>query len=156
MKKGRFRKGVFVVAYRLTRGLFGRETIKYLVLKRKLHWKGWEFPKGGINGKESLLEAAKREVKEETGQEGFNFKDYRVSGKYPYPKELSDRKGVEGQTYHLFSCELKSKKVKFDRHEQSSYKWKSLGKALKMITYENQKKSLRIVDKKINKHLKFY
>ncbi|MFW6233463.1 MAG: NUDIX domain-containing protein, partial [Nanoarchaeota archaeon] len=61
MKKN-YRKGIFIVVYTI----YNNE-IFYLLLKRKLHWKGWEFPKAGVKEKESLIECAKRELKEETG-----------------------------------------------------------------------------------------
>ena len=70
--KLKYRKAVFVVTYRKE-----KDKIKYLILKRKLHWKGWEFPKGGVNKDESLLHAVKREIKEETGQSAFNIKKYK-------------------------------------------------------------------------------
>ena len=41
--------------------------IKYINLKRKLHWTGWEFPKGGIGFLETKKNCIKREIKEEIG-----------------------------------------------------------------------------------------
>ena len=49
-----YRKALFIVAYRMI-----NNNIKYLILKRKLHWKGWEFPKGGVE----LFETKKMGVK---------------------------------------------------------------------------------------------
>ena len=104
MKK--YRKGVFMVTYRKE-----KNKIYYLVLKRKLHWKGWEFPKGGIEKEESLLNAAKREIEEETGQVLIKIKNYNLDGNYPYKPLLKDRPGLFGQTYNLFSAEIQNKKV---------------------------------------------
>ena len=59
--KMKYRKSVFIVSYR-----FENNKLKYLILKRHLHWNGWEFPKGGIEGKESAIQIVKREIKEET------------------------------------------------------------------------------------------
>jgi len=143
--KQKFRKAVFILTYRKT--IFG---VKYLLLKRKLHWTGWEFPKGGIEPKEKPIEAAAREIKEETGQTPSNIKKYKFSGKYLYNQKFPDRKGIFGQTYQLFSAELKNKKAKIDRREHSTYKWASFKKAIKLLTWENQKQSLRIVKKTIN------
>ena len=64
----KYRKAVFIVAYSKI-----NNKIEYLLLKRKLHWKGWEFPKGGAEEKENNLDAVKRELKEETGLKILNI-----------------------------------------------------------------------------------
>ena len=143
----KFRKAVFVVAYAKT-----KEEIKYLVLKRKYHWRGWEFPKGGINPEETKKAAAKRETLEETGEKVRRIKRFNFHGKYRYKKRLSDRKDFEGQEYSLFAAEIKFGKIKFDRMEHSGYKWLSFGDALKQLTFQNQKKSLKIVNEWLKNH----
>jgi len=139
----RYRKAVFIVAYRKEKG----NQILYLLLKRKLHWKGWEFPKGGLNSREINLNAVKREIKEETGQRAEKIIKFKVKGKFKYAKKYSDRKGIIGQNYNLFSAELKSRKIKLDKLEHFAYKWLKYSHALKLLTWPNQKKSLRIVDR---------
>lgn len=140
--KGKYRRAVFIVTYRKE-----KDKILYLILKRKLHWKGWEFPKGGLEKKETNLQAIKRELKEEAGQGGFNIKDYKVSGRYKYPMMYNDRPGIIGQTYRLFSAEIKNSKIKIDKDEHSSYKWLSFEKAHKLLTFPLLKKCLKIVNK---------
>ena len=44
----KYRKSDFIVVYSKE-----KDKIKYIVLKRKLHWKGWEFPKEGMEDKET-------------------------------------------------------------------------------------------------------
>lgn len=46
-KMDKYRQAVFVVTYAEEKG-----KTYYLILKRRHHWKGWEFPKGGINSGE--------------------------------------------------------------------------------------------------------
>jgi len=46
MKKQKYRRGIFVVVYRRCDSN-DDESVEYLLLKRKLHWKGWEFCKAG-------------------------------------------------------------------------------------------------------------
>ncbi len=145
--KDKYRKAVFIVVYRKAKNIFGKQRVLYLLLKRKKHWIGWEFPKGGIDKKESAMQTAIRETKEEVGQEGFNFKKYNYSGKYKYLNLLADRPGYIGQTDILFSAEVKNRKVIFDKTEHSGYKWVSLKKALKEVKFTNQKKALKLVDK---------
>ena len=153
----KFRKAVFVVVY--SRGLKGKET-KYLILKRKLHWKGWEFPKGGLTGiKERILEksAVKREVIEETGLIPIQIRKFKVSGEYKYKKELKDRPGIIGQKYQLYSAEVKKKKPNIKKNkekEHSDFLWVDYKTALKKLTWPNQKKCLKIVNTYLSKKFK--
>jgi 8-oxo-dGTP pyrophosphatase MutT (NUDIX family) len=151
MVKEKYRKAVFIVVYRKIKSIFGREKVKYLLLKRKKHWIGWEFPKGGIDGRERAIETAKREIFEECGQKGSNLKEYNFSGKYRYHKKLKDRPGFIGQTFKLFSAEVKNRKCKIDAREHSTYRWASYEKAVKRVKFENKKKSLEIVNREIIK-----
>ena len=138
----KYRKAVFVAVYRKN-----ENNIDYLLLKRKLHWKGWEFPKGGLEKNELIKDAIIREVKEETGLKSGKIINHRKKGKYNYDKIYSDRRGYKGQMYSLYSCEVKSGRIKIDSIEHSDYKWLSYGDALKRLTHENQKDSLRIVNR---------
>lgn len=140
----KYRKAVFIVIYKRE-----NKNPKYLLLKRKLHWTGWEFPKGGVKKNENLRDAAKREIVEETGQKPINIKKYKVTGKYKYSKLLKDRPGYTGQIFSLFSAELKNKKIRLDKKEHSAYKWLDFNKAIKKLKWPNQKKCLRIVHKNL-------
>ena len=139
-----YRPAVFIVTYRKE-----RKKVFYLLLKRKLHWKGWEFPKGGIEAGEGLLRAAKRECWEECGQRPKKIAMFPYSGKYKYQKILSDRPGVKGQTWALFGAEVSGNKVKFDGREHSDYEWVDFKEAEKRLTWPNQKKCLKIVNGEI-------
>lgn len=137
----KYRKAVFIVAYAKQ-----KNKIYYLILKRKLHWKGWEFPKGGLKPSESKEKAVKREIKEETGLKVLKIKRFNVSGKYRYKEKYDDRKGIIGQTFSLYAAEIKKGKIKLDKIEHSSYKWVKFEKAMKKLTWANQKRCLKIVD----------
>ena len=139
--KAKYRRGVFVVTYAKD-----KNKIYYLILKRKHHWNGWEFPKGGMNFFERKKHAAKREVKEETGLMVRKIKKFNFHGKYEYKKEFSDRPGIIGQTFSLYAAEVKKGKIKIDKHEHSGYKWLEFNEAMKKLTWDNQKKGLRIVN----------
>ena len=41
--KMKYRNAIFIVVYAKQ-----KDKIYYLILKRKLHWKGWEFQKEGL------------------------------------------------------------------------------------------------------------
>ena len=141
MERGKYRLAVFVVTYAKEKG-----KIYYLILKRKHHWKGWEFPKGGINPREKKEETARREVKEETGLKPISIKKFNYSGKYLYKKKFGDRTGIIGQTFSLYAAEVKNGKVKIDKNEHLGYKWMNFEQAMRKVTFANQKKSLKMVN----------
>lgn len=145
--KLRYRKAVFILPYAKA-----KNGIEYLLLKRKLHWKGWEFAKGKIEKGESKKQAAKRELKEETGHSELKgrVKKFNFSGRYKYHKLLHDRPGFIGQTFSLYAAEVKKGKVSLDRKEHNDYKWVPFSAALEMLKWPNQKKSLKIVNSWLN------
>jgi 8-oxo-dGTP pyrophosphatase MutT (NUDIX family) len=140
----KYRKAVFIVTYRRE-----NKKIFYLVLKRKLHWTGWEFPKGAVNKRETPLLTVIRELKEETGQSPVTIKRYNAQGKYNYEKKYPDRKGIIGQTWQLFSAEIKSSKINLDKKEHSAYKWLNYKEAVNLVDFPEKKKSLEIVNKSL-------
>ncbi len=142
--KEKYRRGVFMLVYRKD-----NDQIHYLLLKRKLHWKGWEFPKGGIEKREFMRKAIAREIKEETGQIPIKIKKFPLFGKYKYHKLFKDREPFIGQTFSLYSIELKSKKIKVDAREHSTFQWATFKQALKKLTWSNQRKSLRMVNRSL-------
>jgi len=141
--KFRYRKAVFILPYAKT-----KKGVEYLLLRRKLHWKGWEFSKGMIEPKERKEQAVRRELKEETGHKALKgkIKKFNFSGKYKYHKKLPDRPGFIGQTFSLYSAEVKKGRVSLDPKEHSGFKWVNFSKALKMLKFPNQKKSLRMIN----------
>ena len=139
MSKGRYRKSVFMVVYA------GKKP-EYLLLNRILHWNGWEFPKGGINGKENIEKAVIRELKEETGLKARKILDLKVRGKFDYGRELSDRPGIKGQTFKLYAVEVKKGKVKIDKREHTGCKWLTYKKAHNLLTFCVQKRCLKFVN----------
>lgn len=145
--KKSLRKAVFIVTYKKDVKNF----VSYILLKRHKHWKGWEFPKGGIDKGETPIQTAKREVKEETGLEIIKIKKYNIKGAYLYPKMMKDRPNLIGQTYILFSAQVKEGKIKIDKKEHTNHVWLPYEKAIKKLTWPNQKKSLAIVNKSLIK-----
>jgi len=59
----RTEKGVTIIAYKETRG-----SRRFLILKRKKNWEGWELPKGHLE-EDDYTETVKIELKEEAGIE---------------------------------------------------------------------------------------
>ena len=142
----KFRKSVFIVVYSKH-----KKEIQYLILKRKLHWNGWEFPKGGVEFSESEKTAVRREIKEETGLKIIKIKKFNIKGKFRYNKKLLDRPGFSGQEYSLYAVEVEKAKVKIDKREHSGYKWTGFNDAVKKLKWKNQRKCLEVVDKCLGK-----
>ena len=157
----KYRKGVFIVTFTNVgahkskisgatksekKKDFVGKRIEYLILKRKLHWIGWEFPKGGKKSSESYKKSVKREISEETGQKPSKIINLNVNGKYKYPKKIEDRPGIIGQTYKLYAVEIKKMGIKIDKIEHTDYKWVNFKDALRKLTWKDQRKCLKIVN----------
>lgn len=136
----KYRKAVFIVVYSKT-----NEGIRYLLLKRKLHWRGWEFPKGGVEANEAKRATVERELFEETGRKPLKIKQFGFKGSYKYRRQFPGRPGFIGQFFNLFSAEIESGEIKIDNREHSSYEWLTFEKAMEKLSFPNQKKSLKIV-----------
>jgi 8-oxo-dGTP pyrophosphatase MutT (NUDIX family) len=143
-KNKKFRKAIFGVAYSIN----SDDKVEYVILKRKKHWKGWEFPKGKIEKSEKKKTAAIREVHEETGLKVLKVRRFRKHGIYLYLKKLWDRPDKIGQTYHLFAVKVEKGdgKLKLDHIEHNGYRWVSFKEAYKILTWPDQKKCLKIVN----------
>ena len=98
----------------------------------------WDFPKGHIEGNETELETATRELEEETGinefqlVNGFKEKIYYNIHKDSkvIPKEVS-----------FFLAKSLTKNVKLSSEHQN-YKWLNFRSALDQLTYSNAKEVL--------------
>ncbi|MBU2104232.1 MAG: NUDIX domain-containing protein [Nanoarchaeota archaeon] len=142
MKSKKYRRGIFIVVYAVV-----KNKIEFLILRRKLHWNGWEFSKGGMRFYETQKMTVRREVKEETGLKILKMKKFRISGRYKYDKKYSDRKNFIGQTYGmLYAVKVKRGRVKIDKREHSNYKWINFSEAMKKLEWENQRRCLRFVN----------
>ena len=115
---------------------------KYLLLKRKMYWVGWEWLKGGCKKGENELECLEREIKEEIGKK---VEDYIVtktnvifSFKYERPF-VHDGELWSGAKNRVYLIELNNKRIKIDADEHAGYKWVSRTDALKLITWPDQK-----------------
>lgn len=130
------RKAVVGVVYR--KG----DQIEFLILHRILLWKGWEFPKGGIERSDRAEEAALiREIQEETGLSGIRVREklpYQI--KYDFPKYNEKYTGTVQSVYlvRAFDGEITLTK------EHDAFKWLPYKEAKKLLTHQQQKKALDI------------
>lgn len=111
---------------------------RFLVLKRKLHWHGWEFVKGRVE-KETARQATLRELREETG-----IRNARLVTKLP-PEIFYQHENIHGHTSSVqkaFLVEYLGGKMKLS-FEHSTYRWADKKTAEKLLTYRSHKVFLR-------------
>jgi len=138
----KYRKGIFCIAY-------SGHPIRYLLLHIKLHWKGWEFPKGGSLARERPENTVKRELMEETGLRPIHIKRFPVKGSFIYDKKTQAELRVKGFRYVLFSAKVEKGKVRLSKKEHDGYRWCSYQQALKLLTWPDQRKYIKIVRRAI-------
>jgi len=120
--------------------------IKYLLLFRKgsEHFRPlWGFPRGKIEENETDMDAAKREIEEETGLKDIkileNFREklnwfYRRDGRIIYKESI------------FYLAESKSSDVKISK-EHDDYKWCSYEEAIDLLKIKENKEVLEKADK---------
>jgi bis(5'-nucleosidyl)-tetraphosphatase len=114
------------------------ETTDYSVLL--LHYTSghWDFPKGNIETNETELEAATRELQEETGIESFRvIPNFRYVLDYKYTR----KNVLISKQVKLFLASTGVRKVKISR-EHMGYSWVKKSDATTQLTYKNAKNAL--------------
>ena len=138
-----YRKGVSAIVFKRK----GKKAV-FLVLHRKLNWAGYEIMKGGLMARESEEHALGRELREETGIRKYRHVKTGYEYGYSWTKAfIKDNTTYRGAHFRLFIVEDldKSDRVRIDKNEHSDYNWVTAKKALKMLTYKDQRDALRFV-----------
>ena len=84
----------------------------------------WEIPAGTVEENESILEAARREVWEESGYEST---DHELIYTY-YPMN-----GIANKVFHIVTCRATDKTGRFDDNEVGAVRWFSVEEVKEMI-----------------------
>ena len=107
----------------------------------------WDFPKGHVEGSETELETAKRELIEETG-----IVNFRLFDGFKHRIEYNFQKGNEIITKEVifFLAESNTKEVKLSS-EHENFVWLNSDLAFNKLTYTNAKEVLVAVKKFLEK-----
>ena len=134
-----YRKYVAAIIFRQT-----KQGPRFLILRRKQNWKGWEYVKGGLLPGEKEAKALKREIWEETGAKKFKvIAKLPKKIKYTWPKTFrKDSKKWKGAIQTVYLVELSKQKIRLDKKEHNGYGWVPAKQALKLLTYKESKSSL--------------
>lgn len=140
----KYRKGIAAVVFRRNKG-----EKEFLLFHRIKNWRGWEFPKGGRKRGESETACLKREMFEELGTKRFKVvrkTNRRLKYKWPknYPKDGDIFNGVDNL---LYIVKFSGDKIKYDQGEHDGFLWLNAKKALKKLTYKDQRDALKYVIK---------
>jgi bis(5'-nucleosidyl)-tetraphosphatase len=124
----------------------GERGCRFLLLLSRLTKRPlWEFPKGGVDGDETVAEAALRELQEETGLSGD---DIRLVTGFQHREEYRFTSGKgEGRTLirkevTYFLAEALSTEVELSAHEASQFAWLPLQEALRKLKYRARRDML--------------
>jgi len=116
---------------------------KYLLLKRSKHEKIypelWQFVTGSIEGNEKAVDAAYRELEEETGLKPKAF------WVVPYVNSFYDPGWDSLNFMPVFAAELHSDAAPRLSAEHDEFGWYSYDKAFQMLVWPGQREGLRIV-----------
>ena len=87
----------------------------------------WEIPAGIVENDEPILEAARREVWEESGYETIN---HGLIYTY-YPMN-----GISNAVFHIVRCQSTRKTGDFDRNEVKEFKWVARQEIQEMVEHK--------------------
>ena len=118
---------------------------RFLILKRRLKWKGWEFVKGHIEG-ESMRKAILREIREEIG-----IKKAVIITRLPKDVTYSYFDGKEKikVVQSGFIVKYSGGKIRIS-NEHSQYRWMDFKTAMKKLTHKSHLDFLKMA----NRHVK--
>ena len=101
----------------------------------------WSLPKGHVEGNESLLDAARREIEEETGISNLQFiKELGTYERYKiahYPSDVDDRSELKTITMFLFTTSQTDLQPK--DHANPSAQWAKKESVADLLTHPKDK-----------------
>lgn len=124
-----------IIIYRKT-----KEGVRFLLLYERGRY--WNFPKGKLDLGERSLDAAFREVREETGLSGHDLRlrqEFRVSDRFIYTRER--QRIFKVVTFYL--AETRNPVVRVSSYVHQGYGWFLYRDALRMLIHPNLRQMLK-------------
>jgi len=141
-------KSAGAVIFRLEDG-----EILYLLIKHKSKEGHWSFPKGNIEEGEMPIDAAKREIKEETGITSLEMIDgFEEENYYSFIVKHGSNKGhkvFKKVVFYLVCTEESGVELSF---EHTDFAWVCYSDARDILTYENSNQVLDKANKLLTKN----
>jgi len=123
----------------------GDQCLFLLVLSKLTKRPLWEFPKGGVEPGETLLQAALRELSEETGipeNEVTLVPDFQRTEDYRFTAGEDNQRTLIHKQVTYFLAETAKEDVVLSVKESSEFAWLNLEDALKRVRYAKRKRLL--------------
>ena len=123
----------------------GEECLFLLILSKLTKKPLWEFPKGGVDEGETVLQAALRELFEETGiteGEVRLIPEFQKTEDYRFTSGRTDKRSLIHKQVTYFLGETTKSDVTLSAKESSEFAWLPLAEAIKKLRYKERKKLL--------------
>jgi len=123
----------------------GDKCLFLLVLSKLTKRPLWEFPKGGVEAGETTLQAALRELTEETGipeNEVTLIPDFQRTEDYRFTAGEENQRTLIHKQVTYFLAETAKEDVVLSVKESSEFAWLDLPDALKRLRYAKRKRLL--------------
>jgi 8-oxo-dGTP pyrophosphatase MutT (NUDIX family) len=123
----------------------GAECLFLLILSRLTKRPLWEFPKGGVDEGETVLQAALRELYEETGiheSEVRLIPEFERTEDYRFTSGRSDRRSLIHKQVTYFLGETEKADIVLSAKESSEFAWLNIADATKRLRYKERRKLL--------------
>lgn len=122
----KYEKSCGAIVYRKS-----RDRIELLLIQNR-YGGHWSFPKGHVEGEETEVQTALREVKEETGL------DIQLEDGFRQVVEYFPKPNVKKQVVY-FLGQAQSLEIKRQKEEISRITWTDIHKAYHMVTFKNDR-----------------
>lgn len=114
-----------------------------LLLLRHRHGGHWSFPKGHVEGDETEIETALREVLEETSLHVTLRKDFRHTVEY-FPKP-----GVKKMVVYFLGEASPNEEAVRQEEEIGELRWVRLDEAYELVSFQNDRDLLNLARKRL-------